>query len=269
MKSMETNLKQEVRQLQKILADAQKRLANAPEGMLRVKKKRKGAEYYYKAKDDRSSINGRYMKKNEFNLAKALAQRDYDLRVVKRAEERIRSIYRFLEQYDKTCLKKLYRETNAFRRELVYTSVISDEEFVRRWKTVEYKGKPFSDDVSEILTEKGERVRSKSEKIIADKLYALGIPYRYEYPLVLDENITIYPDFTILKIDTREEVYLEHFGMLDDEKYAQNVLQKLNTYERNGIYVGFNLFMTYETGKKPLNTRALDKYLKILFCVEE
>ena len=124
------------------------------------------------------------------------------------------------------------------------------------------------DDEIEIITERGERVRSKSEKIIADKLYALGIPYRYEYPLVLSGNIRVYPDFIILKLPEREEVYLEHFGRMDDEEYVESVMYKLSTYEKNRIYLGVNLFVTHETSKNPLNTRALDGMLKSLFCEE-
>ena len=59
----------------------------------------------------------------------------------------------------------------------------------------------------------------------------------------------MYPDFTILKMPERREVYLEHFGMLDDESYLENVLCKISTYERSGIYPGVDLFVTYETGK--------------------
>ena len=115
------------------------------------------------------------------------------------------------------------------------------------------------------MTERGERVRSKSEKIIADKLYMLGIPYRYEFPIVLEGNIKMYPDFTILKMPERKEVYLEHFGKLDDEAYINITIMKLNTYEKNGIYVGVNLFFTYETNRKALNVKALDKMLRTLF----
>ena len=96
----------------------------------------------------------------------------------------------------------------------------------------------------------------------------MGIPYRYEYPLILEENIKIYPDFTILRMPMREEVYLEHFGMMDDANYVNTVICKLSTFERNGIYLGINLFMTYETSKKSLNTRVLDEFIKELFCVE-
>ena len=157
---------------------------------------------------------------------------------------------------------------NSYRKKLVEQAIISDEEFVKQWQETKYVKKEFEDDLQEIITEKGEYVRSKSEKIIADKLYMLGIPYRYECPILLDGNIKIYPDFTILKMPERKEVYLEHFGMLDDPNYVNNTIFKLNTYERNGIYLGVNLFVTYETSKKPLNVRALDEMIRKLWVEE-
>lgn len=67
----------------------------------------------------------------------------------------------------------------------------------------------------------------------------------------------------------REEVYLEHLGMMDDADYVGIVMHKLSTYERSGIYLGVNLFITYETAKTPLNTRSLDGLLQKLFCKVE
>ena len=84
----------------------------------------------------------------------------------------------------------------------------------------------------------------------------------------MEENIEIYPDFTILDVRNRREIYLEHFGLMDDPDYVDNVMYKLNTYERNGIFLGVNLFITHETSKAPLNSRTLDKYLKALFGEE-
>lgn len=208
------------------------------------------------------------MKKRELELAKELAQRDYDEQLVKNAEERIKVIDTFLEKYRKTSLKWIYQKLNPYRRELVCAAVISDDEYIKQWQELEYEGKSFDDDTKGIVTERGERVRSKSEKIIADKLYALGIPYRYEYPLILEGNIRIYPDFTILRIPQREEVYLEHFGMMDDTNYVETMLYKLSSYERNGIYMGVNLFVTYETSKNPLNTKALDGLIRKQFYME-
>jgi hypothetical protein len=82
---------------------------------------------------------------------------------------------------------------------------------------------------------------------------------------MLDNGKTVYPDFTILKMPERKEVYFEHFGMIDDEEYFEHMIYKLNSYENNGIYMGINLFITYETSKKPLNTKTLNYKLKELF----
>ncbi len=280
MKTTEKILQEEVLQLRDIAERARKRLERAPKGRLRIAKKQNQIEYYYKEPEEEGEVgrddgkkvkenkNGRYMRKREMTLVKRLAQRDYDLCIIKKAEERIKAIEHFLESYDRTCLKKLYQKTNSYRKALIAPPVLSDEEFVRQWQAIEYKGKPFEDDENIILTERGERVRSKSEKIIADKLYALEIPYRYECPLVLSGGVKVYPDFTILRMPMREEVYLEHFGMMDDLEYVDTALYKLSSYEKNGIYLGVDLFVTYETGKRTLNTKGLDGLMRKVFCIE-
>ena len=74
-----------------------------------------------------------------------------------------------------------------------------------------------------------------------------------------------YPDFTLLRVKTREEVYLEHFGLLDDEEYLYKNLQKLDEYRDNGIYPGKNLIFTYETGDNPLYIRGIRAMLKDIF----
>lgn len=56
---------------------------------------------------------------------------------------------------------------------------------------------------------------------------------------------------------------------MDDEDYVENVLIKLNTYERNGIYPGVHLFITHESRNTPLNIKALDALIKSLFCIGE
>ena len=267
MKTMKTILEEEVKMLRKVKREAEKRLKNAPDGNLRVENKTGRSEYYYRAEGNERK-NGRYLKKDELDVATRIAQRDYDRKIVKLAEERIRAISIFLEKYERTSLKKLYENTKLGRKNLISAEVVSDEEYARQWQEVKYKGKKIEGEMYEIVTEQGERVRSKSEKIIADKLYRLGIPYRYECPLVLKENIMLHPDFTILKLPERKEVYLEHFGMMDDPAYAEQAIRKLALYERNGIYLGVNLFVTFEDSKRPLSVRALSELLGELFVGE-
>jgi hypothetical protein len=68
-------------------------------------------------------------------------------------------------------------------------------------------------------TERGDLVRSKSELIIADKLFARDIDYAYEQPLVLPDGRVRYPDFTFTDHARGVAFYWEHLGLLDDPGY--------------------------------------------------
>ena len=107
------------------------------------------------------------------------------------------------------------------------------------------------------------RVRSKSEIIIANMLKTLNIPYKYECPLKIG-NILLYPDFTILDVKGRRERYLEHFGMMGDLDYVNNMMLKISTYEKNNIFIGDKLICTFESAKRPLNISTLKNKLSML-----
>ena len=126
-----------------------------------------------------------------------------------------------------------------------------------------YEGNPFMEDTPVIMTERGERVRSKSEKIMADYFYRKNIPYKYECPLKLNDLI-IYPDFTILDVKRRQEKYLEHFGMMGDLDYVSNMMLKIATYEQNNIFIGDRLICTFESIRRPLSVSVLRNKLNIL-----
>ena len=266
-------------ELEKMIKTMEFRLRNAPEGSVRIRNYKGTIEYYYKKCDENNEKNGvdsfetnecnsvkwHYVKKKEFKVVKQMVQRDYDLRMIKQARKRVRSIEEFIKAYQSSDLSQLHKKVNPYRRKIIEEKIVTDEEYIENWMNVMYKGKYIDDNTAKIVTNKGERVRSKSEKIIADKLYSLGIPYRYEYPLQLDNRTTFYPDFTILKMPERKEIYLEHFGMMDDRNYVEKVMYKLSRYEEIGLIIGVNLFITYETSDMPINTRTLDRLIRNAF----
>ena len=90
----------------------------------------------------------------------------------------------------------------------------------------------------------------------------MQIPYHYEKALELKDKSVRYPDFTLLKKRTREEIYLEHFGLWDNEEYLSESLRKLDEYRKNGIYLGNNLLFTYETKDNPLDIKGIRAMLK-------
>ncbi|MGG1327147.1 RecQ family ATP-dependent DNA helicase [Bacillus tropicus] len=91
-------------------------------------------------------------------------------------------------------------------------------------------------------TQKGERVRSKSEVIIANMLFASGIEYEYEKEIITSNGKKICPDFTLYKND--RIYYLEHVGMLHNQQYAERWLTKKNLYDQ---HYPSQLLVTYET----------------------
>ena len=75
-----------------------------------------------------------------------------------------------------------------------------------------------------------------------------------------------YPDFTLLKVRTREIIYFEHFGYMDDEGYRLKTMEKMDLYRASGIYPGKNLIFTYETEHNPLDIKGMRKMLIEMFC---
>lgn len=124
------------------------------------------------------------------------------------------------------------------------------------WKCENYRRNPM-EFKGDHFTAAGIRCRSKSEAMIGTRLEANGILYRAEPELEL-KNRTVYPDFEMLIEETREIKYWEHFGMIDDPVYAQKCIIKLKDYAENGICLGENLFITYETLDQPLTMLEID-----------
>ncbi|MCL2493151.1 MAG: hypothetical protein FWF33_03795 [Clostridiales bacterium] len=95
------------------------------------------------------------------------------------------------------------------------------------------------------LTNSGLRVRSKSERTIADALDKNGIPYRYEAALTLgDENR--FPDYTITRPFDGKTILWEHFGRMDQSWYRHKTVEKLALYAQYGFFPFDNLICTYE-----------------------
>ena len=235
-------------------------LRTVPEGSLRVCSHGKRTQYYHR--NDPKDFSGVYIRSNEIELARELAQKDYDQRVLRAIEKEVDAIDTYFNNYPQVNVENVYESLHKERQKLIKPVGKSDQQYLQEWECVEYEGKEFDENMPEFYTAKGERVRSKSEVIIADMLYREGIPYRYEYPLYLRGTGRIYPDFTILNLRLRKEILWEHLGMMDDFAYAEKTVRKISGYEQNGMFPGEDLILTYETRKTPLNSRTIMLMIK-------
>jgi len=281
MKEFITFLQARIAYLERIAAMADKSLSENPVPQnlrLRISKSNGVPQYYLLQKT--GEIRGKYQSKASLSLAKQIAQRDYDVYIKRHAAKQaalLKKCLKLLSSGKLLSQKSHPQLASGNRRHLIKAYSISNEEYAAQWQARAHKGKPFYDDAPVIKTNKDERVRSKSEKIIADKLNEMGIPYKYECPLKIkwpagkntkknsgeghseSPIVTIYPDFTLLDVENRREIILEHFGMMDDPEYAEGAVEKMQAYSEAGFHPGHTVLFSMETSNFPLDTRILER----------
>ena len=239
----------------------EKKVANAPEGSIMVKTcKGKYPQYYY---SDGKTIKNRYLGIKDRQMIHDLLQKKYDTKLLRRLADNNKILRAFIEGFEPELLENVADSFSKEQMKEIRAVSLSDQEFTKQWKTEMEKKKennPISFPLKgDILTEQGEPVRSKSEKIIADKLQRHAIQYVFEVPLMLNGYGVVYPDFTILDLKRRKTIYLEHFGMMDDEEYCSRNLKKIQAYAKNGLWFGEDLLYVFETAASPLSSSYLEQ----------
>ena len=188
-------------------------------------------------------------------------------------EEEIVCLNKFLAEYKSKSSERVYEKLSSARQQIVTPLTMTNKQYADAWLKAEYRHKKITNDVPPLFTENNEHVRSKSEVIIANALKSADIPYRYEFPLLMDKNAYtpdfqnydfchLHPDFYCLNLRTRQEFAWEHFGMMDDPEYAARAAEKLQLYAENGFFPGKNLIITMETMKNQLSSKILKEIIK-------
>lgn len=125
------------------------------------------------------------------------------------------------------------------------------KESVRRTFEIRPSENPYYRENLKQKTSHGEYVRSKSEVIIANMLYEMGLKYRYEKELRVGET-----------------VILEHLGLMSKENYRERWSRKQAKYEVLGFTVGKDLLVTDEDEAGNIDSGKVAKMLKARFSVE-
>ena len=274
------NLEDRLEKLKHIVAQKKKQQNNEmQQGHLRIAQISKTPQYYHCT--DPKDFNGKYIPSSQKKFINQLAQKDYDIKVIKLLEKEIEVTQKYLsnvatnedtinnESYIQTKLIRLYTNLTPARQQLITPVTLTDEQYAEQWQSVSWQERPFAQDEHYLLTNRNEKVRSKSEVLIANALAKHGIAYRYEYPQTLKNSqnkmITFHPDFLCLNIKTRVEYIWEHFGLMDNPDYAQKAVRKLQFYAQNKIFPGHNLIITMETQTEPLTPQFVETMIKEYF----
>jgi hypothetical protein len=253
-------LRHQKQDIEKEISELQKRISNAPEGSIRMEKKYKQYQYYLRknTKDSR----GTYIPRKDNDSVILLVQKNYDIKVLEALKKQLKAIERFLKDYNPNAKQQVFDKLSEPRKSLINKGFLTDKEFVQQWLSKPYNKMGFGKDNPEYYTSKGERVRSKSELLIAEALIRYNIPFRYEYPVYNNGELMGVPDFNCLNVRTRKEHYWEHLGMLGDPNYLSKNLKKLERYTLANDFDESGLILTMETANHPINTKVIEKKIR-------
>lgn len=246
-------------ELAAILARVESQLKSPPKGNLCVSKSHKSFQYY---RSDKEHPGKRYyLDKGKRDIAVALAQRDYNRKLLKELKSGLNELDKFISAYKPQNFLACYEKLPQARKLLINPAFINNSEYARLWQEKKYVHKPQQPDET-YRTLKNEKVRSKSEIIIANLLKEYGIPYHYEFPVTLKNGQGLYPDFLCLNVRTRQEFYWEHCGKMSDPEYTSNMTRRLRQFAAEGIIIGRNLILTMETDTAPLKTKEVEEVIR-------
>lgn len=232
------------------------------EGSLAIDTRGKSTVYNHIVYKDQKRISN-YISTSDIDLAKQLAQNSYNNKLEPKIEKILNLVKKLNSIYEENTIDDVYNNLSLERQKLVTPIRPTWEQLVKLWEKQEYNTNTYESNTP-IYTKKNEIVKSKSERLIADILYDMDIPYRYEPAVKLKNNRTVYPDFVILTRN-RTQILLEHFGMMDKSDYASDAIEKIIRYEQMGFIQGKNIVFTFETSTNPLNQSTIYKLVNEFF----
>lgn len=277
---------EEIARLEKLNKTVDMHLMNVPEGCLKWQNVNGNTYYYHQYilkekvskknskantintidKNCSSKIKTEYIKKSS-PLARELANKQYYNSLKQAITDNLNQLEKFVNKYQSHKLDEIYDSLSDERKKLVTPLQLSVKEQVRLWNEEVYEKNNNYPENLRYETDQGDLVRSKSEVIIANILYKnrKDILYKYEKPLSLmidGRERIIHPDFTIINIHTGKVVYWEHAGLMDDAHYATEFVRKMNSYVVNGLVMGREVVVSYETQGLPLDIGVVKRIVE-------
>lgn len=244
-----------------------KELKRYPKGSLELQRSGKGIRWYWKCPDkeerrkwgkrNKLHLNGRVsdrvrLGEEDHAIVTGLRNRRICRSRLKSAEKNKKWVKLLLEHYEssdeKTAIQKLKEP---------YKSLEGFEHYISQGHVPVQSENPYHRELLIHKNSVGEYFRSKAEMHISELLLSHGIPYRYEMKLEMPDGEKKYPDFVVKKSESGEKKYIEYFGMIDKEDYANSMVEKINWYLSRGFVPGKNVLFLYESSSSGMDLSAI------------
>lgn len=250
----------EIELLESQMKSLQEKIDMAYDGFVVCQRYRDKYYYYRKYK-----AGGRWKRskltEEDDDLLFELVQKRENKKKLKQIGKKLEAARAYVKVYENSGENKM--QDSPGMKQLLNLLYEPDPLDFRAWGAAPYCGhSDFHPEQLLYRTGKGdERVRSKSEELIARALRAHGIEYHYEEETQIG-YWTVYPDFTIRHPQTGEVIIWEHHGMMDDAQYARRTADKLRNYMLNGYSQTTNLITTFEDRQHPLSIDEVNRIIE-------
>ncbi len=253
-------MQQDKQELEAKIREVDLLLAGLPDGRIQYSKSDSRDRWFYTLHGQRHALT-----KKDQPLTVLLALKSYRLRLRAQYQAEPDAANAYLQKYE----QRPKRTVDALLARPAYREILQDhlvplQAELDAWMHADYEQNPVNAEDRKIPTACGLLVRSKSEAVICDALYANHIPFRYDSRMDFG-NVTRYPDFVIRHPKTGEFYIWEHLGKMDSPRYSTGTFQKLALYNKNGWLLTRNLILTAESDQNPLDFRYVANLIRFYF----
>jgi len=237
----------------KIINRCKKVLDNAVQGQIQITGANDYKQFKYSCNCDGQQVKRYLSKRKEEKLITELAQKRYVEKLLVCLNTEIELINIGATAINSHNKYNVYQTMPESLKKFVVPYYPSAEYINSLWDKQEWTCYNKYNEEKIHKTNRGEYVRSKSEKIIADLLDSYQeLDYVYEPELFLKGlNYPIHPDFVVINRKTGKLYIWEHAGMIGEINYSSDFIRKYNEYDSAGIFIGVNLFITMENERVP------------------
>ena len=244
-----------IQYLAQIKAKIESEYKKMPEGSILVAPGRSENSFRYYLRRNPQEKMGIYLDSSKGKIKKQYSAKKYYSVLIKEVDDEIKKLNKIKKMGLMDSIIFSFEKINLGVRKLISPINIDDDLYIKMWIEEPYERLGFDkNDKSSFYSDRGERMRSKSEVLIANELNRRGVPYKYECPVTTVDGKSLYPDFTILDVKNRREKYWEHLGKMGDMSYVARNIWKIDEYKKMNILLGLDLFLTYENETNSIRT---------------
>lgn len=220
--SLQEEVRNRIFQIQQIIKSLELQEKSAPEGSLRIAFRKANPHFFH---TNKTCNKGTYIPESNFQLARKLAQKDYNLRVKNELNRQLKSLMYFEKHYKPAKLQLIFQKLHFIRKDLLYSAFLPQNDFCQQWQETPFIGKE------------------------------VGL----EAPVHLSGIGIIHPDFTCLNPRTHQEFLWEHFGLMENPDYSASAITKILHYQHDEYFPEKKLFSPMNQKMFRLQTKTFRK----------